>query len=647
MQNPSLPANLPANSLWSEADKTWAFGQSNSAGQRQGFWQIWDAKGQLLAEYHYDEQGLRQGRFRSFESDTVIAEGEYRKDKLEGLVEYRRAKKIRGLFQNLQHTDIVRVQAYYLDGELQGSRYFNSKGELCNYYGHRCYRLPQGAWWLNKKQLWAYNTEQPDNGKGFGKGYWQFWELYEYPKSEGQLDEQGRWHGSVKFFGPNGNLSAEGEYVEDKPEGWHKYYPQHHSYYNHAEYRGKSDSIKSQETLYRQGQAIEHRFFDEKGSRLSRQGYAYLEAEVASLFDSSPSEFLLNGYFEAFLRRMLGANYGPTDVLAEARYIEQVEAYWGSRLPDELSLALRLFRRAQHPEGLKLNFQGPEADNFMALEAQGKSAVEACLLKMQREYPYDEVWDWCTGAISLDKPRIYERYAGWRPSEFSFFYQLASGPGQGRIWALSHQSYSHFSYNQVFPQAFAADLGSFLYLQALLWAYFKHDLLSDEQLHRALERLEGKINLPEDYLSNKGISLPGLFFSRNILNKLQIKESPLLTNFAYNILWAELLRGELPAQQVASYKAECPVAATPQAEQAALQGKDLGAAFAVLGRALLEGAGPERWQQYQAWLEPSNSALLRSAAEAFPRLDFAAYFGQIRDLKGRKQAWRELLLQKA
>lgn len=233
---PRRPQSVPQEARWVAADRTWVLG-TGKGGSRQGAFAYWRADGTLAHECAF-KSGVHHGPFRRLhENGEVAQQGQYVEGELHGLCTWVGSS---GPTTEARHVEagpaVWKTQVEYELGRVLATRHFDRAGERVNADGSKLPQRPKAA---SEKAAWDA-----------GQGAWV----------DQLVDKQGKLHGRVRSWTPDGRRLEEADWEHGLRHGMARRF-------------GPEDRVAEEGRYRKAGRTGVFRFFTEDGKVAAEREY--------------------------------------------------------------------------------------------------------------------------------------------------------------------------------------------------------------------------------------------------------------------------------------------------------------------------------------------------------------------------------------
>lgn len=478
MAIPTKPKNIPATANWDKKLQLWAQGETRDKKQ-VGEWKWWRKHGELYAEATYNDLGQLHGEYFIYHTDGRIFDHSYY---VNGVLHGTQTLQNSSSNSDVSlprdfHWQVNKIEFIYNNGFHTATKLYNLNGR---HIADAPANVPKTAIY-NSSRYWVFGEKQ--RNKQVGK--WQTWRADGNLLNEINYSENGQLHGAYKVFHPNGEIFQECTYAGGRIHGTlTKTRPTKTSKTDQSFPWRVSGIVHKIVETYNRGNLQETNYFTKEGIPCNYRGKALPKSTINDAFGGNPVNFLDNG-LKTYLKNI--QELKPTSEIEKTK--AHFKALWGIDLPEDLEKALDLFEKANYPKILSI---ASCPIPLVSIDDDELNVVEEAILNMQTTFPADNIVDWFTGSICIDK-LFYQGYSKSYSYQYGLFDTILTNATDNQIYKYNYNSPDRY-WGMDLTQPVAKDLSSLLMIFGSADAYDKHSLISNKTFTKVFDKTKSLVN---------------------------------------------------------------------------------------------------------------------------------------------------------
>lgn len=477
MSIPTKPKGVPTLAKWDNKLQLWAKGDLQDKKQ-VGEWKWWRKRGGLYCEATFNKKGQRHGEYYRYHTNGKIYEhATYENGVLNGTQTLQNTSGNSDLrLPRDFHWQIHKIEFEFKNGFLLETKLYNHNGSL---WATAPKNVPKNAIY-NSYSRWEFG-EKRRNKK---IRTWKTWRNDGTLFSQMEYNDQGVLHGHYKIYHPNGETAKAFTYQNGKAHGICYFFrPKDKSKTDQSFPHRVSTSVHSMEQHFNRGSIREEKYFKEDGSPCNYRGLPLPKEAIDKSFGGKPVNFLDSGfpkYMELAYPKKNQANIGQVKA--------HFQALWGMAMPEDLAKALDELQQSDFPKIINWETAPiPLAD----IHDEELNIVEEAILNMQRVFPADNIVDWFTGSVCLDK-MFYKRYSQSSSFQYGLYDTVLTSATDNQIYRFDFNSPDRY-WGMSFQDPMAKDLSSLLMIYGGADAFDRHGLISDKTFYKVFDKTKSLV----------------------------------------------------------------------------------------------------------------------------------------------------------
>ena len=478
MAIPTKPKGVPAAAGWDKTLQLWAQGKISDKKQI-GEWKWWRKGGGLYAEATYNDLGKRHGEYFRYHTDGKIFEHAYY---VNGVLHGTQTLQNSSSNSDVSlprdfHWRVNKIEFVYNSGFHTETKLFNRNG---SHIANAPANVPKTAIY-NSSRYWIFGEKR--RNKQIGK--WQTWRTDGKLLNEINYNNDGQLNGDYKVYHQNGEIFQECTYVGGRIHGTlTKMRPADNSKTDQSfpwTIGGKVHKIVEK---YNRGNLLETNYFTKEGVPCNYRGKALPKVTINNAFGGKPIDFLDNG-LKTYFQNIQELKSDSTIEKTKTHF----KALWGIDLPEDLEKALDLFEKANYPKIRKVETCPIP---LVSIDDKELNVVEEAILNMQTTFPADNIVDWFTGSITIDK-LFYQGYSKSYSYQYGLYDTILTNATDNQIYKFNYNSPDRY-WGMDLSQPVAKDLSSMLMIFSGADAYDGHSLISNKTFTKVFDKTRTLVN---------------------------------------------------------------------------------------------------------------------------------------------------------
>ena len=469
----NTPNGVPTTAKWDKVNQLWQAGETSKR-KPVGGWKWWLPSGRLHIEAFYNENGKLEGKYQKFHLDGSLREIAHYKDGiLDGKQTLKRSKRrTQDGLPVETHWSIWSIEYDYKNGFLMDSRFLNNRGGVAMVLPRF---VPIGAIYTSRG-YWEHGNY--DGQKKVGK--WNAWRNNGHLYSEKNY-VNGQLHGLQKDYHQNGELAIEAEYKHHKLDGKTIHY-RVSSGWSDIRFPYEANTVVVKIIKYYKNNTLqEQEYFKTDGSICNRHGRPILAVKIDKAYTGKVINFVDEG-----LKTYLKEAHTSRESIEVERLKARFEILWGKAIPADLEKSVVLFYQSNFPK--ILDFQTYPL-RLSCLDDEDLNIVEEAILNAQTSFPAENIIDWFSGTVCLDK-LTKEGYSKYNSLQYGLYDTQVAHLSTNQIYQLNFYSPN---YGVNLRETKADSISSLLMLYSSADAYEYQDLIKSATFLSVFQKTKNKV----------------------------------------------------------------------------------------------------------------------------------------------------------